>query len=133
MKYFKKLSSLKVGLWLLLTVMAFCIAGITPAKAYQKKAVDTVSTSGVEFTAIPTAADSLAARKKQTDSVKKAKAVVRAVNTTKEKPKSLWEIFIAGLLGGFTAVLLPCIYPLLPLTVSFFTKKSGSRARGILQ
>src|SRR5690606_25770607 len=45
--------------------------------------------------------------------------------------ESLWGIFIAGLLGGFAALLMPCIFPMLPLTVSYFTKQSGSRASGI--
>ena len=45
--------------------------------------------------------------------------------------QSLWVTFLAGLLGGFAAILMPCIFPLLPMTVSFFTKRSGSRAQGI--
>ncbi len=45
--------------------------------------------------------------------------------------KSLWGIFILGLLGGFIALLTPCVFPLIPLTVSFFTKRSGSRGKGI--
>ena len=45
--------------------------------------------------------------------------------------KSLWGIFILGLLGGFIALLTPCVFPLIPLTVSFFTKRSGSRRKGI--
>lgn len=44
---------------------------------------------------------------------------------------SLWGIFIAGFIGGLAAFFMPCIYPMIPLTVSFFTKKSGSRAKGI--
>ncbi len=44
---------------------------------------------------------------------------------------SLWAIFIAGFLGGLAAFFMPCIYPMIPLTVSYFTKKSGSRAKGI--
>ena len=44
---------------------------------------------------------------------------------------SLWGIFLAGFIGGLAAFFMPCIYPMIPLTVSFFTKKSGSRARGI--
>jgi len=133
MKYFKKRSLPKIGLWLLLIIAVFCVTGISPAKAYQKKAADTVSTSGVEFTTIPTAADSLAARKKHIDSVKKAQAaIVKAKSISSDQPQSLWGIFIAGFLGGLLAITMPCIYPLLPLTVSFFTKKSGSRAKGIL-
>ena len=38
---------------------------------------------------------------------------------------------IAGFIGGLAAFFMPCIYPMIPLTVSFFTKKFGSRAKGI--
>ncbi|WPU97114.1 cytochrome c biogenesis protein CcdA [Mucilaginibacter sabulilitoris] len=96
----------------------------------------TISTSDIQFTDIPTAADSIAIRKKAADSAAKAAAAKPAPKHTSpepEKPKTLWQIFIFGLLGGFTAVILPCIYPLLPLTVSFFTKKSGSRQKAIGQ
>ncbi|MBX9784765.1 MAG: thioredoxin family protein [Chitinophagaceae bacterium] len=45
--------------------------------------------------------------------------------------KSLRGIFIVGLLGGFIALLTPCVFPLIPLTVSFFTKRSGSKGKSI--
>lgn len=45
--------------------------------------------------------------------------------------KSLWTIFILSLLGGFAAILMPCIFPMIPMTVSFFTKQSKSRSAGI--
>ncbi|WP_116107123.1 protein-disulfide reductase DsbD family protein [Lewinella sp. IMCC34191] len=45
--------------------------------------------------------------------------------------QSLWSIFGLGLLGGFFALIMPCIFPMIPLTVSFFTKSGGSRAEGI--
>jgi thiol:disulfide interchange protein DsbD len=47
------------------------------------------------------------------------------------KHKSLWGIFILGLIGGFIALLTPCVFPMIPLTVSFFTKQGQSRKRGI--
>jgi cytochrome c biogenesis protein CcdA/thioredoxin-related protein len=40
--------------------------------------------------------------------------------------KGLLSIFLLGLLGGFIALLTPCVFPLIPLTVSFFTKSSSS-------
>lgn len=52
---------------------------------------------------------------------------------TDTEKQSLWGIFIAGVLGGFAAFLMPCIFPMVPLTVSFFTKKAGSRSKGISQ
>lgn len=56
---------------------------------------------------------------------------VVASSTKPESSDSFWGIFIAGFLGGLAAFFMPCIYPMIPLTVSFFTKKSGSRAKGI--
>lgn len=47
--------------------------------------------------------------------------------------QSLWAIFIAGFIGGFAAFLMPCIFPLLPLTVSFFTKSSQTRSKAVGQ
>jgi thiol:disulfide interchange protein DsbD len=40
---------------------------------------------------------------------------------------SLWSIFGLGFLGGLLALLTPCVFPMIPLTVSFFTKKSGQK------
>jgi len=54
-----------------------------------------------------------------------------AVHSTGGKSNSLMGIFIAGFLGGLAAFFLPCIYPMVPLTVSFFTKMPGSRSKGI--
>ncbi len=45
--------------------------------------------------------------------------------------KSFWSVFWAGFLGGILALLTPCVFPMIPLTVSFFTKGSGGR-RGVL-
>lgn len=45
--------------------------------------------------------------------------------------KSLAGIFLLGLIGGFIALLTPCVFPLIPLTVSFFTKQSSNRKKGI--
>jgi len=44
---------------------------------------------------------------------------------------SLWMIFGLGFLGGLIALLTPCVFPMIPLTVSFFTKQSGTKAKGI--
>lgn len=61
-----------------------------------------------------------------------AKTVTQtAIDQVPEEKKSLWGIFLAGLAGGFIALLMPCIFPMLPLTVSFFTKQAGSRASGV--
>jgi thiol:disulfide interchange protein DsbD len=47
------------------------------------------------------------------------------------KNKSTLTIFLLGLLGGIIALLTPCVFPMIPVTVSFFTKKSQDRKKGI--
>lgn len=44
---------------------------------------------------------------------------------------SLWRIFLLGFLGGLVALLTPCVFPMIPLTVSFFTKGSEDKAKGL--
>jgi len=44
----------------------------------------------------------------------------------KASNNSLWKIFGLGFLGGLLALLTPCVFPMIPLTVSFFTKKGGN-------
>ena len=53
------------------------------------------------------------------------------INAAEKKTRTLWKIFLLGFLGGFAALLTPCVFPMIPLTVSFFTKTSKDRASGI--
>lgn len=48
-----------------------------------------------------------------------------------QRDKSFWTVFILGFLGGLVALVLPCIFPMIPLTVSFFTKQSKDRKSGV--
>jgi thiol:disulfide interchange protein len=45
--------------------------------------------------------------------------------------KSLWSIFLLSFLSGFAALLTPCVFPMIPMTVSFFTKQSKTKGEGI--
>ena len=45
--------------------------------------------------------------------------------------KSMWALFFIAFLSGFAALLTPCVFPLIPMTVAFFTKQSESKATGI--
>jgi len=75
------------------------------------------------------------------DTVKKEEAVQPKVEKTAETAaaeipapapsRSLWSIFFLAFLGGFAALFTPCVFPMIPMTVSFFTKQSKSRAKGI--
>lgn len=48
-----------------------------------------------------------------------------------QENKSFWLIFILGFLGGLAALVTPCVFPMIPLTVSFFTKRSKDRSTGL--
>ena len=48
----------------------------------------------------------------------------------KEEKKGLWMIFFLAFLGGLAALLTPCVFPMIPMTVSFFTKQSKNPAKG---
>ena len=46
--------------------------------------------------------------------------------------RSLWLIFLLGLLGGLLAIFTPCVWPIIPMTVSFFLKKGGGLKDAVL-
>ncbi|MGO4772317.1 cytochrome c biogenesis protein CcdA [Flavobacterium sp. W22_SRS_FK3] len=75
-----------------------------------------------------------------TDSVSTAgKDISENVNNAAEKAstekttpeESLWTLFFLSFLGGLAALLTPCVFPMIPMTVSFFTKQSKNKAAGI--
>lgn len=118
----------------------FCILllwGVMPG--YAQQSADTISYENIEFTDIDENAtditDTVTANRQtqsQADSVK-AESFSFNQDTDTSDESSLWAIFIAGFLGGFAAFLMPCIFPMLPLTVSYFTKKSGTRSKSVGQ
>jgi thiol:disulfide interchange protein len=89
------------------------------------KAQDTVSTAGVTFSSSGQDTPKQSVTKADSQKTKVAAAPAKgksAVTKNQQEKRSLWAIFIAGLLGGFAAIMMPCIFPMLPLTVSYFTK-----------
>lgn len=52
------------------------------------------------------------------------------ISTKNEEQKGLWTIFFLAFLGGLAALLTPCVFPMIPMTVSFFTKQSKTPAQG---
>jgi len=101
------------GLLLLLAVLLISLFSIK-AKALTP---DTASSAGVSFTAV-------------TQPVVKPiskKTIVKVSPKQQQTKQTLWAIFLAGMAGGFAALLMPCIFPMLPLTVSYFTKNGGEK------
>ena len=89
----------------------------------------------VKGSAIVTAVDSITTVSKDTNSIiadQGAKTDNASNKTpTKESKKSMLLIFFISFLSGFAALLTPCVFPMIPMTVSYFTKNSKSRAAGI--
>ncbi|MET1055124.1 MAG: cytochrome c biogenesis protein CcdA [Pedobacter sp.] len=107
--------------------------------AFTQQQDSTAVAEDIQFTEIGSAADSAANAgikqdTLQKDTVKSA-ATVAAIQQrpSSDQEKTLWQTFIQGLIGGFIAFLMPCIFPMVPLTVSYFTKRAGSKAKGIGQ
>jgi thiol:disulfide interchange protein len=49
----------------------------------------------------------------------------------KTESRTLWTIFLLSFFSGFAALLTPCVFPMIPMTVSFFTKQSKTKSQGI--
>src|SRR5690606_14393556 len=92
-------------------------------------------TAAVAVPTLSTEKDTL--QKVTTTAVDTASTVSNETSTTPvspvtpaKSPDSLLSIFILAFLGGFAALLTPCVFPLIPMTVSYFTKQSKTKAAG---
>ncbi|WP_140486888.1 protein-disulfide reductase DsbD family protein [Flavobacterium sp. GSA192] len=107
-------------------IPANAIVAVTPGQeekvldkvVLNKKAVDTIKT------------DSITPGLGESNIIEKSEKEVVAT-APENTPRSIWSIFIIAFLSGFAALLTPCVFPMIPMTVSFFTKQSKTRAKGI--
>ena len=58
--------------------------------------------------------------------------ILRKSNNSGSTASNFWILFFVAFLSGFAALLTPCVFPMIPMTVSFFTKKSKTKSEGIL-
>ena len=65
--------------------------------------------------------------------LKNKELLKKADDTSLNKGSGLWMIFGLGFLGGLIALLTPCVFPMIPLTVSYFTKHTKKKTSGIFQ
>ena len=93
------------------------------------------------FSFILNSSKAIAEVKKTVDpeSLKKSKALQLPLknrrllmqNQSQNSDNPLLNLFLLGFIGGLIALLTPCVFPMIPLTVSFFLKQSGSKSRGV--
>jgi thiol:disulfide interchange protein len=87
------------------------------------------------FTEVGSDADSVANSKVETsiqqDSSTLKEKATSGIETEAPAKQSLWVTFGLGIVAGIAAFFLPCIFPMVPLTVGFFTKRAESKAKGI--
>ena len=89
---------------------------------------EAISETVDDTTAIDTAKTEVLKDTLQASSEKTLSAIEQ---NKKQDEKGLWTIFFLAFLSGFAALLTPCVFPMIPMTVSFFTKQSKTRAAGI--
>ena len=108
---------------------SFTFTGKAAAKPEETLAEEVVESEVIAGDSVSTevamAADTWAPVDFSTSRIQSADAV------SQQQSSSLWYIFWACFLGGLLALLTPCVWPMIPLTVSFFLKKSGSRSKSI--
>ncbi|MBB3054328.1 protein-disulfide reductase DsbD family protein [Mucilaginibacter gotjawali] len=116
-----------------LLLVLFCLLTVSVQAASSKQKADSVSTADVQFKPLTADTTSMPAKHVVQASIRNHSAAkIAGVTTPVKKSLSLWTIFIAGFIGGLAALLLPCIFPMLPLTVGFFTKRHSNPKKGIL-
>ncbi|MDI9310648.1 MAG: cytochrome c biogenesis protein CcdA [Limnohabitans sp.] len=101
----------------------------TTSKEETTKAVEEVKEDTSKVIAVPLITEEN--RPKDIEQADEVKSETKEVVKTETESKSLWSIFVLSFLGGFAALLMPCIFPMIPMTVSFFTKQSKNKAEGI--
>ncbi len=60
-------------------------------------------------------------------------AITIPVQAIEDETISLWQFALLAFLGGLTALFTPCVFPMIPMTVSYFTSKQKNRAKGIIE
>jgi thiol:disulfide interchange protein len=93
-----------------------------------RETVDTTQVAAVDSPAAEVAGAAMVTNGKDTITIASVDA---GEKETKKEDVSLWWLFVLSLGGGLLAVLTPCVYSMIPITVSFFTKRSKTREEGV--
>ncbi|RYF99951.1 MAG: hypothetical protein EOO07_36095, partial [Chitinophagaceae bacterium] len=112
---------------LLLTSYSSMAEAITIVKQQDSIA----QTEELEFTEIGSAEDSIANSQSPDTAIQKTLPAAQPTSAEGPIKVSLWMTFLLGILSGLAAFIMPCIFPMVPLTVSFFTKRAETKGKGI--
>ena len=93
------------------------------------KLSDSVNKLPIEISSLPN--DSLIKNKNSANPEKSNSESKIISNPIKKENKTLWSIFFLAFLGGLAALFTPCVFPMIPMTVSFFLKQSKNKSQGI--
>ncbi len=119
------------------TFEGLSITGDTPTTEPESEIEDNESKdSAVEFTPLDISGDSSAYREDLTDDSSRLNRATREnegflTQRGSRAPYSLLGFMLGAFLAGFLALLTPCVYPMIPMTVTFFTNSSGDRSKAI--
>ena len=101
-------------------------------KAEEEMAADATTEAADSLATAAPAAAKLAGTETDKSWWNNVEAELRAFEEAPEKEsRSLWYIFIAGFIGGLIALVTPCVWPMIPMTVSFFLKQNKSRSKSV--
>ncbi len=101
---------------------------VTPENTDNTETTEAITENIENTAAVDTTKNEIVKDTVQTSSEKTLSAVEQ---NQKQDEKGLWTIFFFAFLSGFAALLTPCVFPMIPMTVSFFTKQSKTRSAGI--
>ena len=108
-------------------------AAETPKEEAQAAAEEEKAVVPADTAIAAVAADSLGTSAEETSSSDLYTPVISELKAYEDNPvdNSLLYIFLAGFAGGFLALLTPCVWPIIPMTVSFFLKRNKERSKAI--
>jgi thiol:disulfide interchange protein DsbD len=101
---------------------------VTPENTDNTETTEAITENIENTAAVDTTKNEIVKDTVQTSSENTLSAVKQ---NQKQDEKGLWTIFFFAFLSGFAALLTPCVFPMIPMTVSFFTKQSKTRSAGI--
>jgi thiol:disulfide interchange protein len=98
------------------------------------KTANAISQTPVDTAEVVVVADTVQKKPKSADGNCRDYTIEGLVKNEKKEAESqsYWWIFFLGFGGGLVALLTPCVFPMIPLTVSFFTKSAENRRKGLM-